>query len=348
MKKYDVAISVAVEDTEVSDALAAELKALNVKYYYYKEMLIDSVGQDIIKLTLDTYGKHSRYVLLITSRVFVEKYWSSVETQVAISKLKRGNILQLRLDDTPVDGISRHVVYMDWKENPEEIAKVIYEKVKRRKRRVKWMWLRIGLYIWGMVIMGEMCMWGIRRMNDAYNLKEQRIAVDGSHYEISNVEVTVAAYKEYCMKTNNVFPTQPFSSVDSMPVRNVTWEEAKAYCNYVGGRLPTEAEWRKAAEAGQSTIYSGGTSAAFVAIYHKVKPAFVGRRKANAWGIYDMSGNVAEWCYDWADAAKTKKVVKGGGYDSDVEELAVDARREELPDARLRDVGFRVVWDKID
>jgi formylglycine-generating enzyme required for sulfatase activity len=84
-------------------------------------------------------------------------------------------------------------------------------------------------------------------------------------------------------------------------------------------------------------------------VYHRVKPAKIGSRRPNAWGIFDMTGNVAEWCNNWADSTNTTKVVKGGGYDSSinpVNELAVSYRRAEKPDERLQDVGFRVVWDK--
>ncbi|WP_343693888.1 SUMF1/EgtB/PvdO family nonheme iron enzyme [Chitinophaga sp.] len=345
MKKHDVAISVAEEDKEVAYAIAAQLKKLKVRYYYYDEHK-DNWGKYLINLTMDAYGRHTKYVLMITSRAFVQKYWSGIERQVALSRLPQGDILQLRLDDTQVDGLSAHMIYEDWKDNPEEIARLLKEKIGRKKWLV---WARLmkictSLLVLLMAVMSWYWayMWYYHR-----HFAQTYVLVAGARpFFISNVEVTVAAYREYCMLTHKVFPEQPIHSVDSMPVRNVTWEEAKAYCAYVKGRLPSELEWETAAQGGESTVYSGGTSAVNVAVYHKVKPAFVGRKKANALGIYDMSGNVAEWCEDWADSAKTMKVVKGGGYDSEVEELAVKSRREERPEARLRDVGFRVVKDQ--
>jgi len=346
MKKHDIAISVAEEDKNVADLIAAELKKVKVSYYYYDEMKTNW-GDYLIHLTMDAYGKNTRYVLLITSKIFVEKYWSNIEKQVALSQLQRGNILQLRLDDTPVDGISKNVVNQLWKNNPEEIAKLLKEKIIRKK------WLAIGRILRIFTILGIMVMtvmiWYLVYMyiKNRNAPKHEYVFVKGGvkPFTISNIEVTVAAYREYCMHTHKVFPEQPFHSVDSMPVRNVTWEEAKAYCEYYKGRLPNELEWEEAALAGMSTVYSGGTSAATVAVYKKVKPACVGHRKANAWGIYDMSGNVAEWCEDWADSAQTKKVVKGGAYDSEVGALAVSSKRAERPDERLSDVGFRVVKD---
>lgn len=346
MRKYDVAISVAEEDTYVADAIAVPLKKLKVRYFYYKEGR-DNWGRHLQELTRDVYGKQARYVLLITSRNCVIKFWSGMEQQIALTQLRKGNVLQLRLDDTQIDGLSKHIIYQDWKENPEEIAQLLKEKVMRMKRVARGRLLRIFTFL--MVMTVTVALWYGVYWYLKYReiLKQEYVFVPGGvrSFFISNVEVTVAAYREYCMLTHKVFPEQPVNSVDSMPVRNVTWEEAKAYCDYVKGRLPDEMEWETAALGAESTKYSGGTSAVGVAVYHRVKPCFVGHRRANNFGIYDMSGNVAEWCADWADSAKTMKVVKGGGYDSEVGELEVRARRMERPEARLGDVGFRVVRD---
>lgn len=345
MRKYDVAISVAEEDKKVAEAITAELRKLQVKYYFYEELAADSWGKYLIHMTVDTYGKHTRFVLLITSKTFVEKYWSRIETQVAISRLKRGNILQLRLDDTPVDGISRYVVYQDWKENPAEIARMILDKVKKKKQLEKDRWVRAIAFSVILAITVGIGSWVSRVLAKRCIVKESRVSTE--FFDISNVEVTVAAYREYCMQKHKVFPPQPSNSLECGPVRNVTWEEANEYCAAVGGRLPRELEWEYAALADQSTPYSGGTSVKEVAVYNRVKPAKGGSRRANLWGIYDMTGNVAEWCDEWADSTRTLRIVKGGGYlNSTADGLAVREKRAEQPSLRLRDVGFRVVWDK--
>jgi len=347
MRKFDVAISVAEDDTAVADLIAEQLERLRVQYYYYKEEK-GNWGKHLMDLTMDVYGSQTKYVLLITSERCVNRYWSGVERKIALAKLPVGNVLQLRLDDTEIEGLSEHIVYEDWRSNPEEIARLLKEKVMMRRRVARGRLLRIfsllGIMTMALVLWYFVDMWWIHKDDLSYSYV--KVNVGGKAFFISNVEVTVAAYREYCMLTHKVFPEQPFNSVDSMPVRNVTWEEAKAYCGYVKGRLPNELEWETAAVAGGSTVYSGGTSAAAVAVYRRVKPCFVGHRLANGYGIYDMSGNVAEWCEDWADSARTMKVVKGGGYDSEVGELAVKSRRAERPEARLRDVGFRVVKDQ--
>lgn len=349
MRKYDVVISAAVEDKAVAKAIVVELEKLKIRYYYYEVQEDISWGKDLIVLTMDTYGKHTRYVLLITSKIFVTKYWSDLEKQIALTMPQRGCILQLRLDDTPVDGISKHVVYKEWENNPDEIAKLLHQKIRRKMRLVRGRWLRISTFF--SVLMVTVLIWKLLLGWKKDFVKRVMVVSPNDTFYISNVEVTVAAYREYCMHEHKAFPAQPVNSSDDGPIRNVTWEEAMAYCKANGGRLPKEMEWEYAALAGKSTTYSGGTAAAMVAVYNRTKPAKIGSRKSNAWGIFDMTGNVAEWCDDWADSTDATKVVKGGGYDSSinpVNELAVGHRRAERPDHRLKDVGFRVVWDKKD
>jgi formylglycine-generating enzyme len=343
MRKYDVAISVAVEDKDVAKAIVAELDKLKVKYYYYEMHAGDTWGHDLIKITMDAYG-NTRYTLLITSEIFVTKYWSGIEKQVALAKLQRGYVLQLRLDNTRVDGISEHVVYQDWKDNPAEIAQLLYQKVRKRGKKVRDKVLQLLAVLSVMMIIAVIWVF-VASYKPPF---EHRVLVPSPDvaFYIGNAEVTVADYKKYCMSQGKPFPAQPPRSCEDGPVRNVTWEEAKEYCEAQGGRLPGELEWEYAALANESTVYSGGTAATTVAVYNRVKPATIGSRKGNAWGIYDMSGNVAEWCADWADSTKTTKVVKGGGYLSTVDQLTVSYKRAEEPTARLIDVGFRVVWDK--
>jgi sulfatase modifying factor 1 len=165
-----------------------------------------------------------------------------------------------------------------------------------------------------------------------------------------------------------------FKGCGACPVENVSWEEAREYCAKVNKRLPTEAEWGYACLAGSKNIFQFGNSissdnanfdgnkpygGAAVSSFRS-KPIPVGSFKPNAWGLYDMHGNVAEWCSDWYDAAYYGnspendpqgpangkfKVVRGGGWNSDGAGVRCANRNSYNPTVRLNTIGFRCARD---
>ena len=163
-------------------------------------------------------------------------------------------------------------------------------------------------------------------------------------------------------------PEPPYKWADDNPIVNVTWDEAKAYCAWVGGRLPTEAEWEYAAGAGSSNTYSGGNQIERFAYYKDNsggKANGVGLKAGNEFRLKDMTGNVLEWCADWyapnqysqnepndpkGPSAGSEKVIRGGAYNSvtnstqDGNQLRITYRNSEAPSARKPYIGFRVAW----
>jgi len=168
---------------------------------------------------------------------------------------------------------------------------------------------------------------------------------------------------------------------DKHPINCVDWQHASQYCSWKDGRLPLEAEWEKAARAGTQTRYPWGNKVSCKnAILDDGKTTGSvkdehdgcgddrtwnrGKRKANVFGLFDMHGNAGEWIQNWytKDAitkfyAKgiltspdngVRKLVRGGSWDENRENLRSSFRNVKLPDSGKSvygSIGFRCVYD---
>ncbi len=155
------------------------------------------------------------------------------------------------------------------------------------------------------------------------------------------------------------------------PMLNVTWYDAWVFSRWLGGRLPTEAEWEYACRAGSNGHWCFGDDEAQVEHYAWYRSNSgetthpVGQKVPNAWGLLDMHGNLFEWCSDWFDeyyyerfAGKIvenptgpatpvtghprSKVIRGGCWENDAAWCRSAHRRVDQCDARGHSVGFRV------
>jgi len=189
-------------------------------------------------------------------------------------------------------------------------------------------------------------------------------SVNLQSFHIDTYEVTVEEYRRYCKINNVAMPDSPSKGLKSnSPVVNISWTDAYKYAKWVGKRLPTEAEWEFAAKGGnqsQGYKYSGSNIASQIAAYNSNKFSDIKTKKANELGIYDMSGCVWEWCQDYYASnyyqssptespqgpnSGTKKVVRGGSYDSSTRDIQIKNRNSENPYTKSKKIGFRCVKD---
>jgi sulfatase modifying factor 1 len=202
-------------------------------------------------------------------------------------------------------------------------------------------------------------------------------------FAISKYEVTVGEYLKFAMETKRTLPDDKEVG-DHFPVVNVSWNDAMAYCKWLTKkrkngtyRLPTEAEWEYACRAGTATPFNTGENlttdqANYNGIYsyrNYAMGAFLGKTvpvdsfQPNGYELYNMHGNVWEWCSDWygeeyyeeclkqgvvgnpqGPSSGSYRVLRGGSWNDDARGCRSAYRYSGYPGYRFSFVGFRLVF----
>jgi len=188
-----------------------------------------------------------------------------------------------------------------------------------------------------------------------------RVWVDA--FEIGICQVTNDEFAEFANATGHPMPPAPFRD-PQQPVVAVSWFDAVAFCEWLGGgaRLPFEAEWECAARGGAEGLrYPWGNE--LPPNDDANEPHRVGERMPNAYGLYDVCENVHEWCSDWyaADfyaaspernprgpATGTRRVSRGGSWRHQIKFTRCAARSSIPPQFQYADYGFRVAREVED
>ncbi|MGG1657992.1 formylglycine-generating enzyme family protein [Brevibacillus sp. NRS-1366] len=195
--------------------------------------------------------------------------------------------------------------------------------------------------------------------------KKTTWTVDVNSFLLAPVPVTKELYFSILQKT--VGPNDN----PQTPVVEVSWNDAILFCNLLsqhsglqecylvsedgesvdcnwganGYRLPTEAEWQYACKAGTTGYRYGELDV--IAWYHENSEGMVhevGKKLPNVWGLYDMLGNVWEWCWDLYDVEVygSYRVFRGGSWAEEARGCGVTCRRRSHPTFRIDDLGFRL------
>lgn len=207
---------------------------------------------------------------------------------------------------------------------------------------------------------------GLRRPADQ---ESDRVVVEMARvFWIAESEVTQSQYED-------VMGERPsrFTGVD-FPVEQISWDEASEFCQKLSNleaeraagreyRLPTEAEWEYACRAGSDAPFCFGSREAALpafALFGDLSggTSSVKLRRPNAWGLFDMHGNVSEWCADWygdyssereanpnGPSAGEQKVARGGYWFGAAKSCRSDYRDSYEPGSKLDELGFRVVLE---
>ncbi len=209
---------------------------------------------------------------------------------------------------------------------------------------------------------GQFKMGSLTKKTPGYNIPAHNVSL--RPFKIGKTEVTQALWTKIMGSNPSV------NQGDQLPVENISWYEAVDFIEKLNRRcgthfrLPTEAEWEFAARyCGPGQPFSNpdawaGDGGIEQNAVQGVSTARVAARNANRSGLYDMSGNVAEWCADWLSkyspdpqvnpsgpANGLRKVVRGGAYSDDKVFLNTSYRSHEKPDVTSPKIGFRLALD---
>lgn len=236
---------------------------------------------------------------------------------------------------------------------------------------------------------GEFLMGSVRQTDrNAYpaELPQRRVWLDA--YEIDKFEVTALQYLKFVVATDR----QPLldwrydggnfqESMANHPVMHVTWFEADAYCRWAGKRLPTEAEWEKAARGEDGRIFPWGNQMAGLSranygrtglsgpvrdrperllLYPPIISVDKYENSVSPYGLHQMAGNVAEWVADWYDReyyksatnrnpkgpeSGTHRAFRGGGWIDSTPTVRAAQRNGSPPETKMNWLGFRCARD---
>ena len=178
-----------------------------------------------------------------------------------------------------------------------------------------------------------------------------------SSYKMSKNLITFRQYDKYCKCMKKRLPKDEFQGRGKNPVFNVSWHQATEFAEWLGCRLPTDAEWEYACKTGSSLPFTGeGITLEDANLDNILEIKMIGSYPSNSWGLNDMIGNVYEWCSDWANRLPSEpqinptgptegdfKITRGGSYKTSLNHIGLLYKGFAEPKDAFNDIGFRLV-----
>ena len=387
-------LSYASQDRQVADTINRALNEQGHDVFFDRDDL--PPGEEFNTRIRRSIENADLFVFLISEHAIDPGSYTLNELEMAEHRLRQpsGRMLPVMLAPVPLDRLPAFVKSVTLLQSPGNVAAAVAEAVDRiavKRRRA--LMTRVG----AAVVVCAMIVTAIVYKRSAAAVQTEITGKDGAPavlvpagnfimgddqesprrelyldaYYIDRYEVTTARYAKFLEATGSVAPPEDWEKLDrdrgkELPVVGVDWNDATAYCKWAGRRLPTDAEWEKAARGSDERRYPWGSESPNLdrANYQNASPEAydgglmnVGAHPSgrSPYGVEDLAGNANEWVTDWyaesfpsgdvrnpkGPETGTARVIRGGGRFEPSERILSTKRYNGAPDLRGADIGFR-------
>ena len=390
-------LSYASQDREAARAIELGLREQGHDVFFDRDDL--PAGEEFHNRIRAAIEQSDLLVFLVTPDSVDAGSYTLTELEIAEKSWTRasGKLLPVILRPTPLDTMPSIVRSVTFLQTDGNVAAAVAAAVHRLDRsRKQTLFMKVGAAAVLVVVVAVAGFRSIARepadeitgqdgaplvlvpagtftMGDDEEAPKRDVFIDA--YYIDRFEVTTSRFGRFLKATGSVRPPDGWEELDpakgaQLPVAGVDWNDADAYCRWAGRRLPTEAEWEKAARGTDGRRFPWGDASPTPehANYENTSPdaydgglTAVGRFPAgnSPFGVSDLAGNVSEWVADWyaegvapedvrnpaGPESGERRVIRGGGRFDPGYRLSPVKRWNAQPGQRSEDLGFRCARD---
>ncbi len=391
-------LSYASQDREIAQSIHRALLEQGHDVFFDREDLMP--GDEFHNQIRQTIERADLFVFLMSQHAIDPGSYTLNELDIAerVFKKASGRLLPVMLHSIPMDRLPTFVKSVTLLQSPGNIPAAVADAVHRiAQKQRRSFFTKLGAGVIAMALIGAGA-WFARSsgepaqtikgnddaplvlvpagnftMGDDEESPRRQLYLDA--FYIDRYEITTGRYAKFLAATGAAHPPDGWESLKldnsaELPVVGVDWNDAMAYCKWAGRRLPTDAEWEKAARGTDARRYPWGDATPTIehANHANASPEAYdgGLMKVGAhgagrspYGVDDLAGNAAEWVADWfaenfsgnevrnpkGPETGTARRVRGSGRFDPADRLAITKRFHANPDLRTEDIGFRCARD---